>query len=312
MKNIHHLALTLIFCAVLLSSCSTAEGEFPGTEYMPDMGHSIAYEANVYNYYYLNTWDSASIFTLKELSEPRLPVAGTVPRGYAGVHLASTTTAKNAAMDALNGSASINALAVPLNGNVPYHYENTEEDRTRAGSEITDNPYPITGEGLARGKNLYTINCAVCHGKAGKGEDGGIYASGVYPAAPANLVNEEFTAASNGRYYHALMYGKNMMGSYADKLSYEERWQVIHYVRSLQAKESKLVYSADENTLNMAFGTPAGKMTKLSDATPVPAEGQEATDHNHEDGNGHGDAEHDHSEGDHSHDNGGGTHEGGH
>ena len=63
-------------------------------------------------------------------------------------------------------------------------------------------------------------------------EDGG-----VYPAQPANFLLEEFVQASEGRYYHSIMYGKNVMGGYADKLSYEERWQVIHYIRSLQAKE---------------------------------------------------------------------------
>jgi Ran GTPase-activating protein (RanGAP) involved in mRNA processing and transport len=46
------------------------------------------------------------------------------------------------------------------------------------------------------------------------------------------------------------MYGKNMMGAYKDKLSYEERWQVIHYIRGLQAKEKKLAYNETENTLN--------------------------------------------------------------
>ena len=30
------------------------------------------------------------------------------------------------------------------------------------------------------------------------------------------------------------MHGKGVMGSYKDKLSFEERWQVIHYLRSLQ------------------------------------------------------------------------------
>jgi hypothetical protein len=40
------------------------------------------------------------------------------------------------------------------------------------------------------------------------------------------------------------------MGGYADKLSYEERWQVIHYIRSLQAKEAQLQYSEIQNTFN--------------------------------------------------------------
>ena len=123
--------------------------------------------------------------------------------------------------------------------------------RTRAMAEIIYNPYPITSKGLEQAKPLYDIYCGICHGEKGDGagylvrEDGG-----VYPAAPANFLTDEFIAASNGRYYHAIMYGKNVMGGYADKLSYEERWQVIHYIRSLQAKEKKLVYDETENTLN--------------------------------------------------------------
>jgi hypothetical protein len=48
------------------------------------------------------------------------------------------------------------------------------------------------------------------------------------------------------------------MGAYADKLSYEERWQVIHYIRSLQAKDAKLAYNQLENTLNYV-DKPAGE-----------------------------------------------------
>lgn len=32
-------------------SCSPADGNNSGHEYMPDMAHSVAYEANVDNYY---------------------------------------------------------------------------------------------------------------------------------------------------------------------------------------------------------------------------------------------------------------------
>lgn len=287
MKNIHLFAIAILFSLALLTSCQQPGENSTGSEYVPDMGHSIAYEANVYNYYYHNTWDSASVFKLKELSNPRLPVEGTVPRGYAGVHFASTTTAKNAAMGTLTGEG--NAISVPINGNVPYYYEDTEEDRTKATEEITDNPFPITDAGIARGKELYNIACAVCHGEGGKGEKGGIYASGIYPAAPANLVNEEFSAASNGRLYHALMYGKNMMGAYADKLSYEERWQVIHYIRALQAKEAKLAYSEQENTLNPAFGMPGASYLSQNVEVEQPSEEEDNPAGGSSDGEGNSD-----------------------
>jgi hypothetical protein len=66
------------------------------------------------------------------------------------------------------------------------------------------------------------------------------------------------------------MYGKNVMGGYAEKLNFEERWQVIHYIRSLQATAKGLAYSATSNTLNANFGVPAAQAKKLATA-PAPA-----------------------------------------
>ena len=71
-----------------------------------------------------------------------------------------------------------------------------------------------------------------------------------YPAQPANFLTDQFINASEGRLYFAIMHGKNVMGPYADKLNYEERWQVLHYIRGLQAKSKNLVYSEAGNTFN--------------------------------------------------------------
>ena len=253
------LALTVGF-----TSCQDAEENSPGSEYMPDMGHSIAYEANVLSDYYFNTWDDESTMSLRSLTEHNKPVEGTVPRGYAGVYFAQDSAASvagvNRVMTVMTGQDQMNSMTIPMNGHVPYYYGDTEEERTRAIAEIRRNPFPITANGLERGKELYNIFCGICHGE--KGDGVGYLVSddnqdAAYPAAPANFLLDEHVNASNGRYYHAIMYGKNVMGAYADKISYEERWQVIHYIRSLQAKEKKLEYSAESNTLNAAFGTPS-------------------------------------------------------
>ncbi len=225
--------LKYTFFIVLLTtavSCKKAGGNSAGSEYMPDMAHSVAYEANYYVYYYNNRWGSADDY--HTMVQPRQPVAGTIARGYAG-------------------TPSNDGIQYTPNGSVPYYYGDTEEERERASMEIIKNPFPITTEGLAKGKELYTIFCGICHGEKGDGagylvrEDGG-----KYPVQPANLLLQEYIEDSNGHYYHAIMYGKNKMGAYTDKLSYEERWQVIHYIRSLQAKELKKEYNALVNTFN--------------------------------------------------------------
>lgn len=308
MKSFKVLLIATI-AIIILQACSPADGEYTGSEYMPDMGHSVAYEANTYNFYYYNTWDGASTEGLWKLSQPRLPVKGTVPRGYAGVSMASNATAQSAMMDRLRGGSSTNEIAVPLSGNAPYYYANTEEERLRATAEILDNPFPITADGLERGKELYEIFCGICHGTKGDG-NGYLVAeensNAVYPAQPAILLNDEFSAASNGRYYHAIMYGKNVMGGYADKMSYEERWQVIHWIRALQAKDKKLAYDEESNTLNEAFGMPASRLSQIAEhASDHEGEAHEAGGENQEEGGheeeSHGEEGHDdgHSEGEH-------------
>ncbi|MEO1435097.1 MAG: cytochrome c [Bacteroidota bacterium] len=222
---------------VLLTSCGGPSGDKTGHEYMPDMAHSIAYEANHVTYYSLNQWTDEDVYE-DFYTKPNMPIKGTIPRGYSGLAYAQSDSATATVEEALSGR--------PVNGHVPYYYDDTEEERLRATNEITQNPFPVTEKGLEAGKNLYDINCAICHGEKGDGNGYLVRDDGKYPVQPAILVNEEFTNASDGRYYHALIYGKNVMGGYSDKLSYEERWQVIHYIRTLQAKEYGWEY--DETT----------------------------------------------------------------
>ena len=101
-----------------------------------------------------------------------------------------------------------------------------------------------------------------------------------------------FIAASNGRFYHSIMQGRNLMGSYKDKLNYEERWQVIHYIRSLQAKATKTEYNQLVNTLN-EIDRPAGPDVVV----------EEAHDHDSDEHADEAHEAHDHeAEGEHAHD----------
>jgi len=254
--------LFLVAGSVFYSGCRQAGGDFPGREYMMDMGHPISYQANTSNYYYFNTWGTKEEYYA--MVQPRLPVQGTVSRGYTGIHYAMDSIDRQRVLDMFNGNLGVNAIVTPVNTKVPFYYDNTEEGRELAMAEIVDNPFPITEKGLASGKKLYEIFCGVCHGNAGDGL-GVIYENGAYPAAPANFLSEEFIGASNGRYYYSIMHGRGVMGAYSDKLNYEERWNVIHYIRSLQAKELGVPYSVEASG---GMSVPAAETTEngLSDA----------------------------------------------
>ena len=205
-------------------ACNKSDGSHPGYEYMPDMAHSVAYEANTENFYSLNRWSNEKEYT--EYAKPRKPVSGTVPRGLSGI------IGRPFIADALQGT--------PVNGYVPYYYGDTEEERALAMADpsISRASYmpTITDSEMSQAKELYEIFCGICHGEKGDGAGYLVRDGGKYPAAPSNYLNEEFLAASDGRYYHAIMYGKNVMGAYKDKVSFKERWMIIHYIRSLQHK----------------------------------------------------------------------------
>lgn len=243
---------------------------------MPDMTHTTGYEANLYDFYSYNRWGTEAEY--KAYASPRNSVNGTVARGQISVANAADDAALVQAMGSFTGEGQ-GTFAINPNGSVPYYYTDSEEERIRATKEIARNPFPITETGLAHGKQLYNIYCGICHGEKGDGlgylvreEDPGKgIVAGVYPAAPANFLLDTFVNSSVGRLYHGIMYGKNVMGSYADKLSFQERWEVIHYIRSLQAQAKNATYSATANTLNNE-ATPWSVMEAAIAKNTAPAE----------------------------------------
>jgi mono/diheme cytochrome c family protein len=263
LKYIIGAVLGVVTLAYLFSVCSPAGKNKTGHEYMPDMAHPVTYETNVYSAYEYNHWDAQSAFTKAQLSQPHGKVEGTVARGATGVYYAGAGIE-----DVLRGKNAPNAISTPINGEAPFPYMNDIKEpylneRIRCEQELVANPYPITDAGLAAAKPLYNTYCGICHGEKGDGQ-GWIYSKpdSKYPAAPKNLIGDDMIAAGNGRYYYAIMHGKNVMGGYSDKLSFEERWQVIHYIRALQAKAKNLEYGETANTLSNiekpAKGEPTG------------------------------------------------------
>lgn len=90
---------------------------------------------------------------------------------------------------------------------------------------------------LKEGKRLYDIYCGICHGQTLDG-NGPLYngGNGKFAAAPANFKDAKYLTMSVGQMYAAVKYGKNMMGSYASQLDVKQRWQVIAYIKKIQAE----------------------------------------------------------------------------
>ena len=115
--------------------------------------------------------------------------------------------------------------------NYPYPYANTFEDYERAGLEVKS-PIAMTEETVAQGKVIFEQFCVHCHGKTGQG-DGTVPTNSQYPPPPA-YNGASLATLPEGKMFHTLTYGKNMMGSHASQLSKKDRWTVIQYVKYLQ------------------------------------------------------------------------------
>ena len=96
------------------------------------------------------------------------------------------------------------------------------------------------------------INCGICHGTKLDG-NGPLYkgGEGPYPAKPATLVGDpKYAAMPEGQMFYSVMYGKNLMGSYASQLNRKQRWQIIKYIKLKQAEAKAAAAPADATAKN--------------------------------------------------------------
>jgi hypothetical protein len=75
---------------------------------------------------------------------PRLPVKGTIARGFTGSGIAK------------------DAGALRPNGSVPYYYGDTEDERTGLLWKIFAIHILLLRKDFARGKKLFDVTCAIC------------------------------------------------------------------------------------------------------------------------------------------------------
>lgn len=93
------------------------------------------------------------------------------------------------------------------------------------------NPVQRTAASLERGRNRYEIYCVPCHGETGRGDG---------PVAPSlanavrNLTDSTQARRSDGWIYSVFRNGFGLMPEYGSKLTAEDRWSIVHYVRQLQ------------------------------------------------------------------------------
>ncbi len=95
------------------------------------------------------------------------------------------------------------------------------------------NPITSTVQVLDEGKTIFTRECMVCHGDAGKGH--GPYRDELQPAPPDFSDAAVFSSFTDADYFWRISEGMPWTAMPAWKIHYDEtsRWKVVHYLRAI-------------------------------------------------------------------------------
>lgn len=214
MKKVN-IALIVGSILSVLAFASCEDKQSPGYSYMPDMGKSRALEA-------YDMRDTAR-FTTDESRKGGdviyyngMPVPGTLRRGDL------------------------------------FPYDLANDSNGYRMSAAVKNPIIDTLDvaALNEAGRLYNINCGICHGVTGAGN--GPLATAGHVGGVANLTLPNYIALADGTMFHVITFGKGVMGSYASQLNKQQRWEIVKYIRTLQARTG-----GDSKTDSTAAGSKA-------------------------------------------------------
>ena len=118
---------------------------------------------------------------------------------------------------------------------------------------VKTNPLPLSTKfmvlgrevsAIDRGQDRFNIHCSVCHGYTGQGGFGLADGHGLVGRRwPVVIPSFHFAEGKDnrvpnlvdGEMFDNITNGKGTMPAYGARLSVEDRWAIVHYVRALQS-----------------------------------------------------------------------------
>ena len=137
--------------------------------------------------------------------------------------------------DNMANQPKVNPYEVYTNSSNPPPPVHEPPGTVARGQEGEPPPPPITMALLERGRQRFNIYCSVCHGFAGFAD--GMDVQRGFPAPPSYHI-DRLRKAPIQHYYDVITNGYGVMYSYAQRVSPEDRWAIIAYIRALQAAEN--------------------------------------------------------------------------
>jgi len=112
-----------------------------------------------------------------------------------------------------------------------YAFRQRHEDwKAPADARNVRNPLPADTSTIAAGKAIYQDHCVKCHGEAGNGKTSYARWNSV---RPANFTDADHMAEmTDGEMFWKISEGRRPMPAFKDKLTEQQLWQVVDYIRT--------------------------------------------------------------------------------
>jgi len=102
------------------------------------------------------------------------------------------------------------------------------------GVDADQFPFPITPQVLERGRARFNIYCSPCHDYTGSGN--GMVVQRGFPPPPSYHI-DRLREAPAGHFFEVMTKGYGAMYSYAARVTPEDRWAIVAYIRALQLSQ---------------------------------------------------------------------------
>ncbi|CAA6679030.1 MULTISPECIES: cytochrome c [unclassified Lentimonas] len=102
------------------------------------------------------------------------------------------------------------------------------------GSFVQKVPLEVNHALMAEGQEKFDIFCAVCHGAAGDGNG----VTKPYGVLAANYHDARLRDVEDGYIFDVITNGKGLMLPFNGRISPDERWAIVAYLRALQLSQN--------------------------------------------------------------------------
>ena len=153
-----------------------------------------------------------------------------------------TSAASSFAQNANSSSTTNRDIMMPKTQQPPQPDFSKNTWELPPDADKTKNPVPSSEESITKGAELYAAkdkgNCVFCHGDKGSGNEATLPRM---RRKPADLTNKERMAAmTDGELFWKISKGINgIMPAGEKRMSEEERWQVVNFIKTLPLKAEK-------------------------------------------------------------------------